>query len=125
MSLCIDLMISNPNSPLLLRSDGIAVQIGSSLFEMMQDFKLKLVFSETQLPKLSDTNCNPFVQEYLNLQMGVIKSEYYLHQCETSCIFASEAGSIHYRGRETEKKPSGLAIAKKMIISHHLMTQCI
>ena len=88
-------MISNPNSPLLLVSDGIAVQIGSSLFEMMQDFKLKLVFSETQLPKLSDTNCSPFVQEYLNLQMGVIKSEYYLHQCETSCIFASDAGSIH------------------------------
>ena len=88
-------MISNPNSPILLVSDGIAVQIGSSLFEMMQDFKITLVLSESQLQKLSNTNCSPVVQEHLNLRMGVTNSEYYLHQCETNCILASDAESTH------------------------------
>ena len=88
-------MISNPNSPLSLVSDGIAVQMGSSLYGMMQNFKLTLVLSESQLQKLSDTNCSPVDLEHLNLQMGVTKSEYYLHQCETSCILASDAESIH------------------------------
>ena len=55
---------------------------------MMQDFKLTLVLSESQLQKLSDTNCSLVIQEHLNLQMGLPKSEYYLHQCSMKLIFS-------------------------------------